>query len=708
MNKQVGERIKELRSKLGWTQAELANKSGFTPQTVSNWESGSREPDIETLVKLAFLFNVSLDYLLSGKETEEKVVIMSRIEMAAKKDDPSIIQDLGWMTNYTKDENGKNIMDYVVQYKSKRVFEVMFNSCSHETHYDVLFDCKYFNEASNKTLRIIEFLLPLGKELSYAKIARIADIRKLNEFTPQFINQRAYNAKAKEELLQGYLNIFKYLVENIDSLGAERKEYYFGPESGIIDRNNCWSYAYPYFIDLALKSGNKKLFYALVGKLEPAYEPMNQRAEEMKRQGYNTHQIYRDTQHMFNEKPLEETFQYAMSNEMFDEAELLNGLLESKHSEREIKLARMKASKEVPVKERLVYEFTKDYILDYVRLLDSSTVVVKGPSKDEDKDKYYENLLKQYKDIYHEIMRENPISQLELAYLGVKNNDLSKLYQWSIDHGFDDLTNLIASGDTKTLLKVLSDWFVLREKDFDIQERVSGHERQTVKTLSSYKYANNRARESRNTFRNLQAPEFLYKLVQDLYERQVLPLDAVIPEDVNEGVKFFEKIKEEKFNNWVSDRENAITRLKNKKKNAEEYNRIAKEITLEYLNDELKKGNEENVIIKLCVRLESILKHKYAYDGDLFTMLDSFFSGPCAYVEAYKPYDDYDNNYRTDMENYERQMELNEKHQNWVSYLSKLRMKRNSIVHSEKNNVELSKEDLKTCINIVWAIDKGE
>lgn len=41
MNKQVGERIKNLRQQLGLTQAELADKVGFTSQTVSNWESGS-------------------------------------------------------------------------------------------------------------------------------------------------------------------------------------------------------------------------------------------------------------------------------------------------------------------------------------------------------------------------------------------------------------------------------------------------------------------------------------------------------------------------------------------------------------------------------------------------------------------------------------------------------------------------------------------
>lgn len=70
MARKIGDRIKELRNKKELTQAELADKLGFTSQTVSNWESGTREPDIDALTQLASLFNVSLDYLLLGRQEE--------------------------------------------------------------------------------------------------------------------------------------------------------------------------------------------------------------------------------------------------------------------------------------------------------------------------------------------------------------------------------------------------------------------------------------------------------------------------------------------------------------------------------------------------------------------------------------------------------------------------------------------------------------
>lgn len=70
MARKIGDRIKELRTNKGLTQLELADKLGFTSQTISNWESGIREPDIDALSQLANLFNVSLDYLLLGKKDD--------------------------------------------------------------------------------------------------------------------------------------------------------------------------------------------------------------------------------------------------------------------------------------------------------------------------------------------------------------------------------------------------------------------------------------------------------------------------------------------------------------------------------------------------------------------------------------------------------------------------------------------------------------
>ena len=58
------QRLKELRLDNSLTQAELANALSVDQRTVSQWEKGIREPDFETLMKIARYFNVSADYLL--------------------------------------------------------------------------------------------------------------------------------------------------------------------------------------------------------------------------------------------------------------------------------------------------------------------------------------------------------------------------------------------------------------------------------------------------------------------------------------------------------------------------------------------------------------------------------------------------------------------------------------------------------------------
>lgn len=63
-NNVFGKKLKELRTEKGLSQHKLGENLGFCNQTVSFWESGSREPDLDTLVKIAHFFEISLDDLL--------------------------------------------------------------------------------------------------------------------------------------------------------------------------------------------------------------------------------------------------------------------------------------------------------------------------------------------------------------------------------------------------------------------------------------------------------------------------------------------------------------------------------------------------------------------------------------------------------------------------------------------------------------------
>ena len=63
-----GVKLKELRIEKGLSQRKLGELLGVCNQTVSFWETGSREPDLDALVKIADFFEVSVDFLLNRED----------------------------------------------------------------------------------------------------------------------------------------------------------------------------------------------------------------------------------------------------------------------------------------------------------------------------------------------------------------------------------------------------------------------------------------------------------------------------------------------------------------------------------------------------------------------------------------------------------------------------------------------------------------
>lgn len=67
----LGARIASLRREAGLNQAELAQQLQISPSAVGMYEQGRREPSADTLVAMAQLFGVSLDYLLTGQAADK-------------------------------------------------------------------------------------------------------------------------------------------------------------------------------------------------------------------------------------------------------------------------------------------------------------------------------------------------------------------------------------------------------------------------------------------------------------------------------------------------------------------------------------------------------------------------------------------------------------------------------------------------------------
>ena len=62
----IGENIRRYRVQTGETQQQLGDFLGYGATTIANYESGYRQPDVETLARIAEHYHVSLSTMLEG------------------------------------------------------------------------------------------------------------------------------------------------------------------------------------------------------------------------------------------------------------------------------------------------------------------------------------------------------------------------------------------------------------------------------------------------------------------------------------------------------------------------------------------------------------------------------------------------------------------------------------------------------------------
>lgn len=66
--------LKNLRIEHGYLQKQVAQKMGVSVSTIGRWESNLKHPSVERLIRLAQLYNVSLNYLV-GLDSERAITL---------------------------------------------------------------------------------------------------------------------------------------------------------------------------------------------------------------------------------------------------------------------------------------------------------------------------------------------------------------------------------------------------------------------------------------------------------------------------------------------------------------------------------------------------------------------------------------------------------------------------------------------------------
>ena len=99
----LAKKIIQLRKKSHWSQEELAEKIDISRQSVSKWESGQSVPDLNKIIILANIFNVSTDFLLKGDHEDETTSFTAteNITKTPKKIQVSLEQAYDYIENKT-------------------------------------------------------------------------------------------------------------------------------------------------------------------------------------------------------------------------------------------------------------------------------------------------------------------------------------------------------------------------------------------------------------------------------------------------------------------------------------------------------------------------------------------------------------------------------------------------------------------------------
>ena len=81
----IGDRLKISRERLGWSQYRMEEESGYSRNSIINWETGVRVPRADILAELAKLLNTTSAYLVG--ETDDHLPPAPKAQTAARRDE---------------------------------------------------------------------------------------------------------------------------------------------------------------------------------------------------------------------------------------------------------------------------------------------------------------------------------------------------------------------------------------------------------------------------------------------------------------------------------------------------------------------------------------------------------------------------------------------------------------------------------------------
>ena len=637
----IGKTIAELRKAKGWTQVELAEKLGVSDKAVSKWESEGGFPEITQLPVLASIFDVSIDYLMTGKTPEAEIIVISKAELCAKNDDASMLDSINVDI---KDEKGKTVIDYAKAYGSKNVLTAIINKYGVERIVSKNYRYDYSQEHFEECLYFAVWTNTLNLFVSNFQSRHYGNGVDGFRIALTGLDEKCLTNSFLQKLFK-YLTTDESIPQDVfDTLFSKNDKDIIASGNGSLGYTYCkpiWDVGVSYLFECAIKNQNEKLFDRYFEFIRLSNKKSSDAIKVVSQDKNCNHKDY------YGNTPLKtairknpyiairiSTIEWLIANEDIELAEKLHNLnvtygLPSVDNDI-LRVAKLKASKCVDDEELAVQSSIHGGVLSVSEILAT----------------------KNY-DLIKNALSKYPIHFIETLISWCLKEDWRAMFEYAIDNDvryttntgrYTELAHHVVNFDKKAIAEYLFNaWYGCKLGKGINAEHLYYYVGDTKKNLLVSNQAN------------------------QLYTRRKTPEEIIdaLKEIVNEIDMCKKRILDDFSLQF--EKEKTISAL-----------------TKEFFYTELEKGNIDIVIIKLCVRLESVLRSDYHYEGDFSEMLKQYCDQKLNWSED-------------DGWGYM----VSRRDDKTINLLHNLRIKRNSIVHSEKVEVDLTIEDIRYCIEYI-------
>jgi transcriptional regulator with XRE-family HTH domain len=710
----LSERVKKLRKDKGLTQLELANQLNVTDKAVSKWEVGEGNPDISLLPKIAEIFDVTIDYILTGVLPVETVSLdnmddTKRGVYLTQKDDVENFIKYGYnqfnalINPYKKRndfreheiKNQEEIRKQIYNFESLRIFELLLND---------LISGKYNNKIMREKSPAFLIYSDIDQFIKMCILSDRLDGLQFIKFHQLAIGdketQDVYKIKNSNSSKETYLikeDTLKFIYEDKrvsdKILNFVSTVHFFdkgqkNPENVFYFLNDDLIYYMYHYKKYDLLEQSMKLLYENIKTGIKEYAEYNFSGswythKQVKQNIYYTlcngnNDIYHHTVAVV--EPIKRALLEAKNNldikwlETFNDynreisLKLNEDIVYIDHKNMEI--LRMQANPSITESEVYRFEYTKLGLLRVDLLLRSLE-----PSTDNNNVDDYKEALKIGSTVYKEVIKNSYINYYEMIQDLVSKKKYKEIFEFAVDNDLVGLIEVLILGKHDLILPLARKLFTLNLESHPNKNSFGIYK-------GSWSYLDLLVSVNKDMAKNNQ---YLALIKNQMGAYNFIGIDI---DNINDTIS---KIKKKLYDNFVKRMEKKIEEITGEQKAKTDYERIMSEIGENYLIELVNNNQLEIAVIKMTVKLEGKLKYLYKYEGEFKEMLDSYINSQ---LKLENIWDDEDNDYYSARDRDHEKTRI-------TKLLNQLRMVRNSIVHSSSQQEMLTKEELLELIKII-------